>query len=295
MDLEAIEEFCPAKINLFLAVTGRREDGFHELVSLVAPVDVGDRLRLAPAPNGKVSFHCSDPSLPTDERNLVLRAVEVFRQRHPFDLGLSIELEKRIPVGAGLGGGSSDAAGLLLGLNRLLGKPLRHGDLHPLAAAVGSDCPFFLEQAAVIMRGRGECIEPLSKSLRGRLRGRKFLLVKPTFGVSTAWAYGAMAARGGDYSPAPEAERRLAEWMEAEWPLRQLLFNNLEPAVFAKYVPLAVVKKKLTAEAGLPVLMTGSGSALFIPIERDGQEDEARKIIGNACGESAWIAGAALL
>lgn len=288
--MEMIDEFCPAKVNLFLAITGRRSDGFHELVSLMAPLDVGDRLRIRLVATGGTHLTCSDPSLPCDERNLVWQAVEVFRQRYPFPGGVEVELEKRVPVGAGLGGGSSDAVGLLRGLNRILGFPLGAPDLLAMATTIGSDCPFFLEPVAAVVRGRGERISRLPERACARLRGTRLLLIKPSFSVSTPWAYGAMAKSPEAYCGAEEAEARLAEWLNGTGPVRDLLFNQMESVVYRKYIPLPVLKDRLEAEANVPVVMSGSGSTLFALVEDDEQRERAERVAREALGEAGWLA-----
>lgn len=293
--MEEIEECCPAKVNLFLAVTGRRADGFHELVSLMVPLDLGDRLRMGWREGEDVTFLCNDKALPQGEENLVLRAVAAFRRRHPFRRGLCIDLEKRIPVGAGLGGGSSDAAGALLCLNRLLGEPAARAELHELAASIGSDCPFFLDREAAVVRGRGERIERLPERVRERLRGTRLLLVKPSFPISTAWAYGALAGVPEDYAPPERAEGLLKEWLTEERPIANLLFNNLEAAVFRKFIPLAALKNRLEGQLGLPVLMSGSGSTLFAVLEEGREAVEAKAAARDALGPAGWLAEARVL
>ena len=287
--METIEEFCPAKVNLFLAVTGRRADGFHELISVMAPLDVGDCLRIRLAPAGETRLSCSDPSLPCDERNLVWQAVAAFRRRHPYPEAVQVDLEKRVPVGAGLGGGSSDAAGLLRGLNRMLGSPLGPADLSALAASLGSDCPFFLHPAPALVRGRGERISPLPETVCARLRGKRLLLIKPSFSISTAWAYGAMAQAPEGYGSAEAAEARLAAWMSGVEPLSSLLFNQMESVVYRKYIPLPVLKDRLEREAGVPVLLSGSGSTLFALVEDAAQRDLAEEVAREALGAAGWV------
>lgn len=288
--MREIEEFCPAKVNLFLAVTGRRPDGFHELVSVMAPLNLGDRLRLRLKKEEGVSFSCDDERLPCDEGNLVLRAVTAFRERYPFREGLRIELEKRIPAGAGLGGGSSDAARLLVGLNQLLGHPADRDSLHELALSIGSDCPFFVDCRSAVVRGRGERIEPLPEVVRKRLNGAKILLIKPSFPIATAWAYGALAKEPNGYCPPERAENFLAEWEREEEPVRELLFNSLERPVYRKFIPLPALKERLEKELGLAVLMSGSGSTLFALLGGDQRGAEAIARARDALGADAWIA-----
>lgn len=255
--------FSPAKINLFLAITGRRPDGFHDLVSVVAPLDFGDRLEVesrASAAGGRFLLECDDPAVPTDEGNLVIKAARAFAAATGWAGAVRFNLTKRIPMGAGLGGGSSNAVAALRALNELAGHPLTAERLAALAAQLGSDCPLFLHDGPVVMRGRGAEIAPLPAGAAARLRGRRVLLFKPSFGIDTAWAYRRMVTRGGDYLPAEEAERRLAAWIASGAPAEDLLFNNMEPAAFGKFVALPTLLGQLRA-AGVAAAMTGSGSA----------------------------------
>ena len=254
----------PAKLNLFLAITGRRADGFHELVSVVAPVDFGDSLEIE-ATAGDFLLECDDPALEVDETNLVLRAARAFAAASGWRGGARFVLKKRIPMGAGLGGGSSNAAATLRGLNTLAGRPLSETQLVEVAARLGSDCVLFLNGGPVVMRGRGERVESLPAEAAGRLSGRRVLVFKPGFSISTVWAYRRMAAEAPDaYLPAAEAEARLRRWLETTGAgAEALLFNNMERPAFAKYVALPVLLDVLAAEFGLAPRMSGSGSACF--------------------------------
>lgn len=258
--------FAPAKINLFLAVTGRRADGYHNLVSVVAPLAWGDTLRFEPAgTEGPVSLACDDRAVPSGEENLIIRAAARFRELTGWQGGGVFHLEKRIPMGAGLGGGSSDATAALKMLNAAAGTPLSLERLGSLAASLGSDCPLFLHDGPVVMRGRGELLQPLPPAAVGRLSGRRVLLFKPSFGISTPWAYGKLAAAApGSYLPPSSAERRLAEWLaESDAPAEKLLFNNMEAPAFEKYLLLPAVAAWLRESFGLVARMSGSGSACF--------------------------------
>lgn len=260
--------FAPAKLNLFLAVTGRRPDGFHDLVSVAAPLDFGDTLRVEPTPAG-FTLECDDEAVPRDETNLVLKAAQAFSAATGWSGGARFILEKRIPMGAGLGGGSSDGVAALRALNALAGEPLAAPALASIAAQLGSDCPLFLHAGPVVMRGRGERVTPLNSAGAKSLRGRGVLIFKPGFGVPTAWAYARMAARGADaYLPAADAEARLAAWLrrvEAEGGTAEdLLFNNMEGPVFAKFLALPAMLERLRADFELAPKMSGSGSACYL-------------------------------
>lgn len=289
--------FAPAKINLFLAVTGRRGDGFHDLVSVVAPLDLGDTLEAEPA--AATSLTCSDPSLAVDGSNLVCRAAEAFARaagRRGVHVAAAFRLEKRLPVGAGLGGGSSDAVAALRALQQLSGGLLPAEELAALAAELGSDCPLFLADGPVVMRGRGERLETWPAAERARLTGRRVLVFKPGFGVATPWAYGRLAAMApASYLPAPEAERRLAAWRaDPSAPLEDLLFNSFEVPVFAKHLALPALLGPLRERFGLRPLLSGSGSACFALLRGSDPVEEITAVIREAWGPSAFVQEARL-
>jgi len=264
-----ITEFSPAKINLFLAVTGRRTDGYHDLVSVPAPLDFGDELA-AEANEAGFSLACDDAAVPLDGSNLILKAAQAFAAATGRAGGAHFKLTKRIPLGAGMGGGSSNAVAALRVLNRLAGGPLAGAKLAEIAVRLGSDCALFLHNAPVVMRGRGERVEALPVAVTARLRGRRVLLFKPSFAISTPWAYDRMA-RGAPahYLPEAEAEARLAGWLRSDAPAEEILFNNMEGVAFAKYLALPGLIGKLRAEFGLAARMSGSGSACFALLRDD--------------------------
>ena len=272
--VNSVAEFSPAKLNLFLAVTGQRADGYHDLVSVVAPVDFGDELKVVEsrtqdAGSSGFTLECDDPAVPVDGTNLVLKAARAFAVATGWKNGANFKLTKRIPLGAGLGGGSSNAVAALRALNRLSGGALSAAKFAEVAGALGSDCPLFLHSAPVIMRGRGERIEPLPAAAAARVRGRRVLLFKPSFGISTAWAYGRMAGATAHYRPAAEAEARLAGWLDGNAPVEELLANDLEGVSFEKFIALPVLRAKLRRESGLAARMSGSGSACFAVLPDD--------------------------
>ena len=252
--------FAPAKINLSFEIKGRRPDGFHEIETLMSPISLADRLTIDTTPNdGVVDFFCDDSSLPAGEDNLVVRAAKLFREATRVSAGIKIVLEKKIPHGAGLGGGSSDAASTLLGLNEMFAAGLKDDELLTLAAQLGSDVPFFLVRSAAICRGRGEVVAPTSVSI-----GLSLLLLKPDFGVPTSWAYGkwkdSQQLPGVDYSP--------QEFNGVKF------VNDLERPVFEKFVVLGHLKTWLRRQPEVGVaLMSGSGSTVFAVL-RDGSSAE---------------------
>ena len=282
---------CPAKLNLLLAVTGRRPDGFHELVSVVAPVEFGDTLTVEPA--GEFSLTCNDPTVPADATNLVLKAAQAFRAATGWRGGARFSLAKRIPAGAGLGGGSSDAATTLLALNRLAGDLLAPAALAKVAAEVGSDCALFLAGGPVVMRGRGDRVERLREPAAGRLRGRRVLIFKPGFAVTTPWAYAQLAARSRrGYRPGAEAEARLADFVHTLGTGAagdELLFNDLERDVFAKFVALPVLLEQLRRQFRLAPRMSGSGSACFALLPAGAPVAAIAAAVRAAWGESTLV------
>lgn len=314
MSERALSVFSPAKINLLLAITGRRADGFHELVSVVAPLTWGDDLRVERADGanetaggtiaGEFSLVCEDPAVPRDATNLVLKAAAAFAAATPeaaaavHGARFRFILEKRIPIGAGLGGGSSNAAAALQGLNRLAGEPLDAAALARVAATVGSDCALFLHDAPVVMRGRGERVEPLALSAATRLRGRRLLVFKPAFGISTAWAYGKMAESApGSYLAPANAEERVKRFVEeaaASGAWEQELFNNMESVAFAKFPALPVLLEKLQRDHGLAPRMSGSGSACFAFLDETTEIAPIAAMIRAAWGESVFVRDARL-
>ncbi len=259
--------FCPAKVNLYLAVLGRRPDGFHDLLSLVAPLDFGDDLHADFSRSGEDELTCTDGSLPVDGSNLVLKAAAAFRRRVRMAPRLAFHLDKRVPHGAGLGGGSSDAAGALRLLNEAAERPLDAAALQAVAAEVGSDCPLFLFNGPVFIRGRGERVEALPPAAAAALRGLELVIVKPQFGINTAWAYGELARKGA-YRDAPQAEAELRAWIDAcaaspNAPPPPPLFNSFQEPTFAKYTCYSAFNNLLRERGLQPLALSGSGSACF--------------------------------
>jgi len=257
-----LSESAPAKVNLSLAVVGRRPDGFHDLVSVVAPITLADTLEFSPS--GRVDqLVCDDASLPTDSSNLVLRAAEIFRRVVPATPYGRFSLTKRVPHGAGLGGGSSDAAAALRLLNQAVGHPLSPEQLRLIAAELGSDIPLFIVPQMAVIRGRGEQVSPL---LVPNWKGQRLLIAKPSFGVPTAQAYAWFAAQGR-LTPAALAESELSQAL-ASGQLGSVLAlgNDLEAPVFAQLPQLVAGVKAVETRLGLRLQLTGSGSACIAAV-----------------------------
>jgi 4-diphosphocytidyl-2-C-methyl-D-erythritol kinase len=277
-------------VNLFLAVTGRRPDGFHDIVSLAAPLAWGDTLTMeASAPPFTVS--CDDPSVPAGPENLVAKAAEAFAAAAGWRGGAAFSIAKRIPMGAGLGGASSDAVGALLALNARAGSPLDGASLARVASAVGSDCALFLAGGPAVMRGRGERVERLPDSASRRISGARVLLFKPAFPIPTPWAYAMLAAESPrGYVPPLEAEARLADWIGRPGaPLQDLLFNSMERPAFAKYPAIPVLLESLRERFGVRARMSGSGSACYALLAEGADARPIEEAVREAWGRTAFI------
>lgn len=282
----------PAKINLSLAITGRRADGFHELISLVAPVVFGEALHaeLAPAGEETTTLSCETPGVPLDGTNLVLRAAGTFAAATGWRRAVRFSLVKRIPIGAGLGGGSSNAVAALRAMEMLSGHRLSEAERLALAAGMGSDCPLFLHDGPLVMRGRGEHLAPLTEAAAARLRGRRVLIFKPAFGVATAWAFQALAARPEWYASAAETEEKLANWTANDAAtVEQLPGNTLERPVFAKWPALPVMLAWLRERHGLAARMSGSGSACFAWLAEGADTAAIEATIREGWGADAFV------
>jgi 4-diphosphocytidyl-2-C-methyl-D-erythritol kinase len=281
---------APAKVNLFLAVTGRRPDGFHDIVSVAAPLAWGDTVTMEMAGTPS-TVTCDDPAVPAGPSNLVARAAAAFAAAAGWRGGAAFSIAKRIPMGAGLGGASSDAVSALVALNAGAGSPLDGPSLARVAAAVGSDCALFLAGGPALMRGRGERVERLADSASRRISGARILLFKPAFPISTPWAYAALAAQAPrGYVPAESAEARLADWIaRPQAPLEDLLFNSMERPAFAKYPAIPVLLGLLRERFGVRALMSGSGSACYAILAEGADAGPIEAAIRDSWGRSAFV------
>ena len=248
-----MQVIAPAKINLSLRVLGRRSDGFHEIETFIAPISLCDEIKIEQrSGKRKIAFRCDDPSVPKGEDNIIVRAANVFFEATKVTSGVSIELKKKIPHGAGLGGGSSDAASTLLALNEIFDTKLPREALAKMAEMIGSDVPFFIFQSAAVCRGRGELVSPTEVCER-----LSVLLLKPVFGVPTQWAY----SRWRDSREIPGVSYASQEFA------KQTFVNDLERPVFEKFVFLARLKMWLLKQPLVgAALMSGSGSTVFAVI-----------------------------
>lgn len=242
--------FSPAKINLFLRIISKRSDGYHNLSSVFQTISLGDTLTIEL--NDQDELTCSDPRLPTDKSNLILKATELFRQKLETDQGFKIHLNKRIPVEAGLGGGSSNAATTLWACNQLTNSSVPLDTLKRWGSEIGSDVPFFFSQGTAYCTGRGESVYHLPT-----LGSRHVLIVKPQEGLSTVGVY----RRLNFDHPVPEKviQRDLDTFLCDALPY----FNDLEKPAFEIKPELRELKKELLHFGFEVVLMSGSGSSFF--------------------------------
>ena len=250
---KTIRLHSPAKINLFLQVTGKRPDNYHELITLMCPISLYDDISLSFG-TGPIVVKCSDPKVPEDETNLAHRAAVLFLNTVNKSTGIRISIDKHIPVAAGLGGGSSNAAAVLLGVNRFFGVPLAQDRLMELGASIGADVPFFIFNRPAIATGIGEKLESYHL-----LRPFRILLIYPGYGVSTAEIFKNLNLR----------------LTNCEKNLRNLFFNNglfdachhlcndLEPVTASRYPDINSARSSLLNHGAVGALMSGSGPTVF--------------------------------
>ncbi len=245
----------------------------------MVPLTLADEVEVAHGRGREIQFTCNDPEIPLGSENLCVKAAEAFLTATGIEHGLTVSLMKRIPHGAGLGGGSSDAATVLCGLNELFDAPLVSEELHHLATQLGSDVPFFLEKRPAWCRGRGEILEAAEA-----LPQRRVLLIKPPFPVPTAWAY----KRYAEMSQASETPVEEIQFLEGI-----TLINDLESPVFDKYLLLPVMKQWLRGQACVEAaFMTGSGSTMVAILVPDATQESVTSLKGKLSdefGATLWI------
>lgn len=267
-----------AKINLFLRVLGRRDDGYHELCTVFQTVSLHDNLTFTEA--GDVFLTCDDPKIPTGEENLIVKAARLLRGKAGITKGASIHLEKRIPAPGGLGGGSSNAAVTLLGLAKLWNIPISREDLVMLGRQLGADVPFFFDGGTAVGTGRGDGIEPLAD-----IENRPILIVTPDVDVSTREAFAglefAALTKGASKSILGDC-RFDAESLNLQ---HSVLINDFEISVFRNHPEIGRVKERLIELGAVQALMSGSGASIFAIFDTEETRQAALKAISN---ETNW-------
>ncbi len=268
--------FAPAKINIFLRITGRRPDGYHLLDSLMVPISLCDEIQIETEIETEretethITLTCDDPTLPADETNLAYKAAALLCKEANVHARIAVTLHKRIPAGAGLGGGSSDAAAVLKGLNVLLALGFEENRLCSLAARLGADVPFFIPCCPARVEGIGEILTPIPA-----LPPQWFVVVVPPFGVSTPWAY-----RRFDELPAQEHPDGKVELTSGQWPSVACLVNDLERAVIPTHPLIGELKAQLLRWGAEAALMSGSGSAVFGMFSGRSGAERAANLLG---------------
>lgn len=246
--VEGVRLLCPAKVNLYLKVLGRRPDGYHDLVTVMQPLSLADELTVTCAGSG-VILECDHPQLPLDESNLVRRAALSFEQETGLKVKAHITLRKRIPVAAGLGGGSSDAAGTLLALNTLAGEPLNGARLHRLAARLGADVPFFLKGGPAMAQGTGTRLTPIT------LPSYWYVLANPGAPLSTRWVYENLdLSRLAPFSGIPVWDPEHPE----SW-----VHNDLQTVALRRLPELNGLMRQLKDLGARAQAVSGSGPTIF--------------------------------
>lgn len=272
---EIFRSIAPAKVNLSLRIVRRRDDGFHELETRLCPISLHDEVSLELLAAGGTRLDCDDPELPVGEGNLAIKAVRAFESATGVEVHAQLSISKRIPSGAGLGGGSSDAAAVLRLLNQAHGDPASIGQLTEMAATIGSDVPFFLFGQSCDAGGRGEIIEPIEFTARPTL-----LLIKPPFGISTPWAY----SRWQDSTENPSLPYAVQSLSFGQ------LVNDLERPAFEKYLVLGDLKRWLLAQDEVEgALMSGSGATVFGVVRDGGDPSALAERTRSEFGETFWI------
>jgi 4-diphosphocytidyl-2-C-methyl-D-erythritol kinase len=292
---EPFSVLAPAKLNIRLKITGRRPDGYHELVSIMVPVDLFDHIELKFIEEPRIDITCRGFSAPANSDNLVYRAAQSFFSQIGWRKGLSIDLTKKIPVAAGLGGGSSDAASILMALNETLcaSQPLSPKRMAELALKQGADVPFFLKQSPCIARGIGEILEPIRK-----WPPFYYVIVMPDISVSTAKVYEALDQPS--FRPREEDNRELELTNEEyhviisnllKMPVAacNLLENDLERVTISRFPIIREIKQSLMDVGAIGALMSGSGPSVFGVFESRAGALHAKSVLETTTSAQVFV------
>lgn len=284
-----LEKTSCCKVNLLLNILGKRPDGFHELETLMHPVPLHDRLTFDRGGHD-IKLTCNDPLLPVNSRNLVHRAAALFLKKAEIHDGIRIHLEKHIPVAAGLGGGSGNAAVTLLALNELFGRVFPPEALHEMAASLGSDIPFFLQDRPALATGRGEVIQPVD--FFPAFNHAYMVLIHPGFGISTPWAYQQLNHFPTAQHGRPGRAERLAGLLRGGDAIAagREFYNSLEAPALRKYPLLELFQEFLREEGAWAALMSGSGSSTFALTGSAGAAGQALEKFRSRFGAQCWTA-----
>jgi len=288
-----LEKKSPCKVNLILNILGKRADGFHELETVMQPVNICDEMIFERA-GTSLQLTCSNPELPCDSKNLVHRAATSFLAAAKVSDGVKIHLQKNLPLAGGIGGGSANAAVTFTALNQLYGAPLPLEKLHELAAALGSDVPFFLYDQPALATGRGEKVQTLENF--PALKGKAFFLVHPGFGISTPWSYQNLARFPKDQNGTAGRAQKLVSLLQAG-DLKAAaaeIYNSLEAPAFDKFPVLQLYKEFLREHGARVSLMSGSGSTTFAIVENLAAAENLAEKFKSQFGNNGWTATVAI-
>jgi len=267
--------FAPAKINLCLHVTGRREDGYHDLATLMQRVDIQDRLEITVSSGAEITACCPQLNLPPGVENIAVRAARLFLSYIKEECSVAVRIDKKIPAAAGMGGGSSNAASVLLALNDMLGVNLSQSELISIGVKIGADVPFFLyDQSAAWATGVGERLKPWPG-----LPPTAFVLVNPGIEVSTAWVFKTF----GLTCSRPIA--KIPRFPVRTSGLVRLLHNDLEVVTCQRHPVITTIKERLLAGGAAGALMSGSGPTVFGVFD---DQDQAVKVAKVLSTETDW-------
>jgi 4-diphosphocytidyl-2-C-methyl-D-erythritol kinase len=266
----------PAKVNLRLEILRKRKDGYHELRTIFQKIDLQDTLLFSLRKRKGISISTDHPSLPLGRKNLIDRAARSILKRSGYQGGVCIHIEKRIPIGAGLGGGSSNAAATLKGVNRLLEAGLSKKELRMIGLKIGADVPFFFREGAAIGTGIGERLNKIT------LPDLWFVLIYPNFEVSTRWAYQHFILTKKEF------HIKLHGFINTPKKISRLLRNDLEEVVSRKYPQINTMKKILLSAGTLGTLMTGSGPTVFGIFSGERKASEAYTQVKKMVRRKGW-------
>ena len=274
--MESLHLRSPAKINLRLEILRKREDGYHELRTVFQKISLYDKLHFSLTRDRRISIKVDPPGLPTDKRNLVYKAAESILEKSVYPGGVEIEIEKRIPLGAGLGGGSSNAATALKALNELLRRGLSEKELMALGLTIGADVPFFFIEGSAIGTGIGEKLKKVE------LPTLWYILIYPGFEVSSRWAYQNFVLTKKRF------HFRFQEFFNTPEKISKILLNDLEEVVSGEYPQIGLMKNILSSCGALGVLMTGSGPTVFGAFPTKEEATKAYRKVRNEAAEKGW-------
>ena len=297
--LSGISKVCvpaPAKINLFLSVGEKRADNFHELRTVLSKVQLYDLVTIRKTERqGSTTISCPGNIEIANEQNLAVQMVNYWRTVTGCEDGIDLLIEKKIPMQAGLGGGSSDAVSTLIGLNLLSHQKLSFDELLDLSARVGSDCPSFLLRGACVASGRGEQIREVKPDASKEISGKRVLLFKPSCGFSTADIYGRYRVGDSLFSDTNQMDERIERWESGQLSLIDLMYNDLSGPVLKKFIFITVLFEELRERFKLKPMVSGSGSCCFFMIPEGCDLEPIKQLIRDSWGKDIFLTEAKLL